>query len=115
MVRGGVHFSLWRKFVDDLWQVFRQKGRGLRGIHSYPCSNRFDLIRTKHLLNLIAGNWLVFAHANPRLERVPLAALCKFASEALQAAALCEKTAENSHQRIRFTGCPAFSTDSADY
>src|SRR5215472_15100978 len=104
MVRGGIYFSFRRKFVDDFWQVFSQKTRGLRGIHSYSCSNRFDLIRAKHLLNLIAGNWLVFAHANPRLECVPLTVLCKFAGEALQAAALREKTAENSHQRIRFTG-----------
>jgi hypothetical protein len=75
VIRIRVNLSLWRKFVDDLWQVFGQKMRGLGGIHAKLCSESIDLVRTKGLLNLAARNWLVFSHADPGGKCVPLAAL----------------------------------------
>ena len=78
MVRGGIYFSFRRKFVDDLWQVLSQEARSLSGIYSHFCSERFDLLGTKRVLNLIAGDRLVLTHADPRLECVSLATLCKF-------------------------------------
>jgi len=78
MVRGGIYFSFRRKFVDDLWQVFSQEVRSLSRIYAHFCRERVDLVGTKRVLNLIARDRLVFTHANPRSERVPLATLCKF-------------------------------------
>ena len=61
---------------------------------------RVDLLGTKCVLNLIAGNRLVFTHPNPRLKSVPLTALRKFVGQTLQTTALREETAENCYQRI---------------
>jgi hypothetical protein len=73
------------------------------------------LLGTNDVLNLIAGNWLVFAHANPGLECVSLATLSKFIGQTLQTPALREETADNSYQRIRLTRCTAFSASCAKY
>jgi hypothetical protein len=94
MVRGGVHFSLGGKFVDDLWQVISQEARRLSGIYSHFCRQHFDLLRTKRVLNLIAGDRLVLTHAHRRLECVALATLCKFVGETLQTTALREEANE---------------------
>src|SRR5262245_31029591 len=115
MVCARIDFSGWRQLVDDFWQVLSQEVRSLSGIYSHFCRECFELIRTKRVLNLTAGNRLVFTHANPRLECVPLATLHKFTAQSLQTAALCEQTADNSHQRVRFTSCTGLSTSCAEY
>jgi hypothetical protein len=51
--------------------------------HSHSICDRTNLIGTKRFLNLVAGNRLVFTHANPGRERVALAALGKFIGQAL--------------------------------
>src|SRR5678815_2587960 len=98
MVGGGIDFSRWRQLVDDFWQVLSQEAGSLSGIYPHFCRECVYLLGTKRVLNLIAGNRLVFTHADPRLECVPLAALCEFVREALQTAALCEETTEHAYE-----------------
>ena len=70
-----IDLSLWRQFIDDLWQVFGQKVRGLYRIDAQLCRERLDLVRTEHFLNLVGGNCLVFSHADPGGKRSALSAL----------------------------------------
>src|SRR5262249_30632478 len=115
MVRGRIYFAFRRKFIDDLWQVLSQEARSLSWIYSHFCRERFDLVGTKRVLNLIAGNRLVFTHANPRLECVPLATLCKFVGQALKTAALCEETTEDSYELSGSARTLSFSSNCAKY
>ena len=87
VIRSRVHLSLWRKFVDDLRQVFGQKMRGLGRIDAYFRRERIDLLRTKHFLNLVGGDWLIFFHADPRGKRATLAALREFVRQTFQSPA----------------------------
>jgi hypothetical protein len=75
------------------------------------------LIGTERFLNLIAGNRLIFTHANPRRECVALAALGKFIGQPLQTSALREETAENPQELIAFVtaGCLLRSTNCTEY
>jgi len=49
--------------------------RGLGRIHSHFCGECVDLVGAQHVLNLVPGNRLVFAYANPGREYITLAAL----------------------------------------
>src|SRR5215471_18478343 len=115
MVCVRIDFSRRCQLVHDFWQVFSQKIRGNCRIHSHSACDRTDLLGTKRVLNCTARDRLVFTHADPRLKRVSLATLHKLTGQSLQAAALCEQTADNSHQRVRFTSCTGLSTSCAEY
>jgi len=76
---------------------------------------RIDLVRTKHFLNLVGGNWLVFSHADPRGERATLAALREFVRQTLQSPALREEATKNADERIRSVRRISFSGDGTEY
>ena len=101
VIRSRIHLSFWRKFVDDLRQVFGQKMRGLRGIDPYFRGERTDWVRTKHFLNLVGGNRFVFAHADPGGKRTTLAGLREFVRQTLQSPALREEATKHANKRIR--------------
>ena len=115
VIRCRVHLSLWRKFVDDLRQVFGQKMRGLGGIDAYFRRERIDLVRTKHFLNLVGRNWLVFSHADPRGKRPTLAALGEFVRQTFQSPALCEEATKDPDERIRSVRRISFSGHGTEY
>jgi len=87
----------------------------LRGIYSHFCRERFDLVGTKRRLNLIAGNRLVLAQANPRLECVLLATLCKFVGQTLQTSALRKKTTEHPYELSGSARTFSFSSSCTEY
>src|SRR5207302_8038338 len=76
---------------------------------------RFDLVGTQAFLNLIAGDGLVFAHADPGGKGAAAATLRKFISQALQSPTLRQETTENPDERIRFAGSISFSASCAEY
>ena len=115
VIRSRVNLSLWRKFVDDLRQVFGQKMRGLGRIDAYFRRERIDLLRTKHFLNLVGGNWLIFFHADPRGKRATLAALREFVRQTLQSPALREEATKNPDERIRSARRISFSGHCTEY
>jgi hypothetical protein len=115
VIRSRVNLSLWRKFVDDLWQVFGQKMRGLGGIDAKLCSESIDLVGTKDFLNLAARNRLVFSHADPGGKCVPLAALREFVRQTLQSSALCEEATKNPDELTRAARRISFSGHCTEY
>ena len=115
MVRGGVDLSRWRQFIDDLGKIFSQELRGLRLINPHFGCERAHLPGPEHFLNLIAGDWLVFFHADPGGECAPLAALREFIHQALEATALLEETAQDPDELISATGCIVFSSHGTEY
>src|ERR1700757_1703883 len=115
MVDGRIYFSSRCQLVDDLRQVFSQELRGEIRVHSHLSCHRTNLIGTKRFLDLIAGNRLVFTHTNPGRECVALAALGKFAGQALQSPALSKETAESPQELIACARTVASSTDRAKY
>jgi hypothetical protein len=84
-------------------------------VDAHFCRERTDLVRTKHFLNLITGNRLVFSHADPGGKRAPLAALREFVCQALQSSALRKKAAKNPDERIRSAITVTFSAHSTEY
>jgi hypothetical protein len=115
VIRSRVYFSLWRKFVDDLRQILGQEMRGLCWIDAYFCRECIHLLRAKHFLDLVGGNWMVFRQAHPRGERVTFAALREFVRQALQSPALREKAAKNPNERIRSARRITFSGHRTEY
>src|SRR5437588_11162167 len=88
---------------------------GLRRINSHFCRKRLHLLGTECLLNLIARDGLVFAHADPGGKDAATAALRKLIGQTLQSPALCQETAENSYERIRFARSIGFSARCTEY
>src|SRR5439155_19542103 len=102
-------------FVNHLRQKFGQEVRRLVRIKPHFCRQRFDLVGTQTFLNLIAGDGLVFAHADPGGKCAAAAALRKFIGQALQSPALRQETTQNSDKRIRFAGSVSFSASCTEY
>ena len=115
MVRGGVDLSRWRQFIDDFGKIFSQELRGLRLINPHFGCERAHLPGPEHFLNLIAGDWLVFFHADPGSECVPLAALREFIHQALEAAALLEEAAQDPDELISTATGSVLSAHGAEY
>src|SRR5439155_22255720 len=84
-------------------------------IHSHFCRHCFDLVGTQTVLNLIAGDGLVFAHADPGGESAATAALRKLVRQTLQSPTLRQQTTENADKRIRAARIISFSTHCTEY
>src|SRR5207253_2967081 len=97
------------------WAESQQEIRGLRRINSHFCRKRLHLLGTECLLNLIARDGLVFAHADPGGKNAATAALRKLIGQTLQSPALRQETAENSYERIRFARSIRFSARCTEY
>jgi hypothetical protein len=89
--------------------------RGLRWIDAQLCRERIDLVRTKHFLNLLGGNWLVFSQAYPGRKRATLAALGEFVRQTLQSSALREEATKDPDERIRSPRRISFSGYGTEY
>jgi hypothetical protein len=66
-------------------------------------------------LNLVGGDRLVFAHADPRLECVSLAALREFVGQTLQTAALREEATEHPYELSGSARTISFSSNCTEY
>jgi hypothetical protein len=69
-------------------------------INAQLCRERIDLVRTKHFLNLVGGNRLVFSDSDPRRKCATLACLREFVCQTLQSPALREEATKNPDERI---------------
>ena len=115
MIGIGIDLSGRRQFINHLGKVLSQKVRGLVGIDSKLGGERLDLLGPERLLDLIAGDRLVLVHAYPGSESVSLAGLREFVHQPLQPAALREKTAQDSDERIGTAGSFSLFVYCAEY